>query len=104
MSTLPSQIDEAEQVSRQDIDFFTKQVSLLLGAGLSLDKALRTIRQHSHKAVFGDFVGQCLGRLVSAGAALFGDGEILGFHNADGIAYFAQLHVRLFQRAQLIFQ
>jgi type II secretory pathway component PulF len=46
-----------ERVTRQDIDFFTKQVSLLLGAGLSLDKALRTIRQHSHKDVFGEFVG-----------------------------------------------
>jgi len=46
-----------ERVTRQDIDFFTKQVSLLLGAGLSLDKALRTIKQHSHKGAFGEFVG-----------------------------------------------
>jgi general secretion pathway protein F len=41
----------------QDVDFFTKQVSLLLGAGLSLDKALRTIKQHSHNAAFSEFVG-----------------------------------------------
>lgn len=46
-----------ERVGRQDIDFFTKQVSLLLGAGLSLDKALRTIKQYSHNAVFSEFVG-----------------------------------------------
>jgi general secretion pathway protein F len=46
-----------ERIKRQDIDFFTKQVSLLLGAGLSLDKALRTIKRHSHSSVFGDFVG-----------------------------------------------
>ncbi|MCA1765772.1 MAG: type II secretion system F family protein [Desulfobulbaceae bacterium] len=45
------------RVSNQDIDFFTKQVSLLLGAGLSLDRCLRTIRQHSHNAAFGEFVG-----------------------------------------------
>jgi general secretion pathway protein F len=46
-----------ERIKRQDIDFFTKQVSLLLGAGLSLDKALRTIKRHSHNSAFGDFVG-----------------------------------------------
>jgi len=46
-----------ERVTRQDVDFFTKQVSLLLGAGLSLDKALRAIRQHSHKPAFSEFVG-----------------------------------------------
>jgi len=46
-----------ERVSRQDIDFFTKQVSLLLGAGLSLDRCLRTIKQHSHNAAFSGFVG-----------------------------------------------
>ncbi|MBU0674225.1 MAG: type II secretion system F family protein [Proteobacteria bacterium] len=47
-----------ERVTRGDIDFFTKQVSLLLGAGLSLDSALRTIKQHSHKAAFRDFTGE----------------------------------------------
>lgn len=46
-----------ERVSRQSIDFFTKQVSLLLGAGLSLDKALRTIKQHSQNPAFSEFVG-----------------------------------------------
>lgn len=46
-----------DRVRLADIDFFTKQVSLLLGAGLSLDKALRTIRQHSHSGAFGEFVG-----------------------------------------------
>ncbi len=45
------------RVRLQDIDFFTKQVSLLLGAGLSLDKALRTIKQHSHNVPFSEFVG-----------------------------------------------
>jgi type II secretory pathway component PulF len=46
-----------ERVSRQDVDFFTKQVSLLLGAGLSLDKALRTIKRYSHNTAFSEFVG-----------------------------------------------
>jgi general secretion pathway protein F len=46
-----------DRVSLQDVDFFTKQVSLLLGAGLSLDKALRTIKQHSHNVAFSEFVG-----------------------------------------------
>ncbi|MDF1577180.1 MAG: type II secretion system F family protein [Desulfobulbales bacterium] len=45
------------RVTGQDIDFFTKQVSLLLGAGLSLDRCLRTIKQHSHNVAFGEFVG-----------------------------------------------
>ncbi|HSH13057.1 MAG TPA: type II secretion system F family protein, partial [Desulfurivibrionaceae bacterium] len=36
---------------------------LLLGAGLSLDAALRTIKQHSHKGSFRDFVGDLERRL-----------------------------------------
>ncbi|MBU0482376.1 MAG: type II secretion system F family protein [Proteobacteria bacterium] len=48
---------KTEKVTRNDIDFFTKQVSLLLSAGLSLDSALRTIKQHSHKTAFRDFAG-----------------------------------------------
>jgi len=55
-----------DRVNRRDIDFFTKQVSLLLGAGLSLDGALRTIKQHSHKNSFREFVGD-LERKVKEG-------------------------------------
>ncbi|NTV12763.1 MAG: hypothetical protein HGA96_02325 [Desulfobulbaceae bacterium] len=46
-----------ERVSRDDVDYFTKQVALLLSAGLSLDAALRTIKQHTNKGAFGEFVG-----------------------------------------------
>lgn len=54
---------QRDRVTRADIAFFTKQVSLLLGAGLSLDAALRTIKQHSHKVSFRDFVGDLERRL-----------------------------------------
>lgn len=50
-------IFQRDRVTRQDVDFFTKQVSLLLGAGLSLDKALRTIKRYSHNGAFSEFVG-----------------------------------------------
>ena len=46
-----------DRVGRADVDYFTKQVALLLSAGLSLDAALRTIKQHSHKGAFSEFVG-----------------------------------------------
>ncbi|MEW6219834.1 MAG: type II secretion system F family protein [Thermodesulfobacteriota bacterium] len=46
-----------ERLDKTDIEFFTKQVSLLLNAGLSLDAALRIIKQHSGKQVFKDFAG-----------------------------------------------
>lgn len=54
---------QRDRVTRADIAFFTKQVSLLLGAGLSLDVALRTIKQHSHKDSFKEFVGDLERRL-----------------------------------------
>ena len=54
---------QRDRVARADVDFFTKQVSLLLGAGLSLDVALRTIKQHSHKNSFREFVGDLERRL-----------------------------------------
>lgn len=54
---------QRDRVTRADIAFFTKQVSLLLGAGLSLDVALRTIKQHSHKGSFKEFVGDLERRL-----------------------------------------
>jgi general secretion pathway protein F len=54
---------QRDRVTRADIAFFTKQVSLLLGAGLSLDVALRTIKQHSHKESFREFVGDLERRL-----------------------------------------
>ncbi len=45
------------KITRADIDFFTKQVALLLGAGLSLDAALRTMRENSQKEAFKHFTG-----------------------------------------------
>lgn len=46
------------KLTRVDIDFFTSQISLLLNAGLSLDVALRIMKQHSHKPAFREFTGQ----------------------------------------------
>lgn len=54
---------QRDLVSRADIAFLTKQVSLLLGAGLSLDAALRTIKQHTPKPSFRDFVADLERRL-----------------------------------------
>ena len=54
---------QRDRVTRADVAYLTKQVSLLLGAGLSLDAALRTIKQHSHKGSFKDFVGDLERRL-----------------------------------------
>lgn len=75
------------RIRRQDIDFFTKQVSLLLGAGLSLDKALRTIKQHSHNAVFGEFVGD-VERKLKEGRSF---SEALAFYPK----YFSPMYVNI---------
>lgn len=45
------------KITRTDIDFFTKQIALLLSAGLSLDAALRTMRENSQKEAFKQFTG-----------------------------------------------
>lgn len=45
------------KITRADIDFFTRQISLLLSAGLSLDAALRTMRENSQKEAFKQFTG-----------------------------------------------
>ena len=56
--TLPAFLQFREgKITTQEIDFFTKQIALLLNAGLSLDSALRTMKNHSQKAVFKDFCG-----------------------------------------------
>jgi general secretion pathway protein F len=64
--TLSFKFLQRDRVTRSDVDFFTKQVALLLGAGLSLDAALRTIKQHTHKSSFREFVGD-LERRVKEG-------------------------------------
>ena len=45
------------KLSKTDIDFFTTQIALLLKAGLSLDAALRTMRQNSQNPAFKRFTG-----------------------------------------------
>lgn len=47
-----------DKLTRSDLDFFTTQLALLLNSGLSLDAALRTLRQHSHKPAFKQFTGE----------------------------------------------
>lgn len=49
---------QRKKLTRTDIDFFIKQVALLLRAGLSLDAALRVMRQNSTKPAFKEFTGQ----------------------------------------------
>ncbi|MEJ2689556.1 MAG: type II secretion system F family protein [Deltaproteobacteria bacterium] len=58
-SAFPSlELFRREKITRADIDFFTKQIAMLLDAGLSLDGALRVMKQNSNKAVFRDFTGK----------------------------------------------
>ena len=45
------------KVTRSDINFFTKQIALLLNAGLSLDVSLRVMKEQANKPAFRDFVG-----------------------------------------------
>ncbi len=46
-----------KKISRLEIDFFTKQIALLLNAGLSLDGALRVMKNNSQDETFQDFCG-----------------------------------------------
>ncbi len=45
------------KVTRTDINFFTKQIALLLNAGLSLDMSLRVMKDQAYKPTFKEFVG-----------------------------------------------
>lgn len=46
------------KMTKTDLDFFTTQIALLLNAGLSLDAALRTMKQNSQKPAFKQFTGE----------------------------------------------
>jgi len=46
------------KLTKTDLDFFTTQIALLLNAGLSLDAALRTMKQNSQKPAFKQFTGE----------------------------------------------
>ncbi len=46
------------KVSSADIEFFTRQVGMLVAAGLGLDRALRVIRQHTGREALGELVGE----------------------------------------------
>ncbi|MCK9294779.1 MAG: type II secretion system F family protein [Desulfobulbaceae bacterium] len=46
-----------DRISRVEINFFTKQIAMLLNAGLSLDGALRVMKNHSQKPAFKEFCG-----------------------------------------------
>ncbi|MCK5228639.1 MAG: type II secretion system F family protein, partial [Desulfobulbaceae bacterium] len=58
-----------KEITRTDIIFFTKQMALLLNAGLSLDASLRTLNQYSAKPAFKEFTGQ-LERKLKEGKSL----------------------------------
>jgi len=49
---------QRKTITKTDIAFFTKQIALLLNAGLSLDGSLRVMNQHAHKPAFKEFTGQ----------------------------------------------
>jgi len=46
---------ERKKLTKTDIEFFTTQIALLLNAGLSIDAALRTMKQNSQKPAFREF-------------------------------------------------
>jgi general secretion pathway protein F len=48
---------QTKKLNRADLDFFTKQIAMLLGTGLSLDASLRVIKQHRDKPAFKEFTG-----------------------------------------------
>lgn len=52
---IPFERFQRNKLTKKDVDFFTKQIGLLLNAGLSLDKSLRVMKQHSQNPVFKDF-------------------------------------------------
>jgi len=49
---------QQHKLTKGDLDFFTTQIALLLNAGLSLDAALRTMKQNSHKPAFKKFTAE----------------------------------------------
>ncbi|MBI5557592.1 MAG: type II secretion system F family protein [Deltaproteobacteria bacterium] len=56
--TLPGFLNfQRSKITRTEIDFFTKQIAMLLNAGLSLDGALRVMKNHSQKESFKEFCG-----------------------------------------------
>ncbi len=76
-----------DRIGKTDIEFFTKQMSLLLNAGLSLDGALRIIKQHGHKQSFKDFAGQLENRLK--------EGKSFSQALADFPKYFSSMYVNM---------
>ncbi|OKY73842.1 MAG: hypothetical protein BM485_16335 [Desulfobulbaceae bacterium DB1] len=55
---LPAFLDfHRGKITRLEIDFFTKQIAMLLNAGLSLDAALRVMKNNSQKDSFKEFCG-----------------------------------------------
>ncbi|MCB2181677.1 MAG: type II secretion system F family protein [Desulfobulbaceae bacterium] len=54
--TLPGFMQrKRKKISRIEIDFFTKQIAMLLNAGLSLDGALRVMKNNSQEEIFREF-------------------------------------------------
>ncbi len=51
-------LSQRQKLNKADIEFFTNQIGLLLKSGLSLDGALRIMKQHSSKPAFSQFIGE----------------------------------------------
>ena len=49
---------QSKRVTKADVEFFTKQLTLLLNAGLSLDASLRIMKAQSRKPAFRRFTGE----------------------------------------------
>lgn len=75
------------KITKKDIDFFTKQVALLLNTGLSLDASLRVLKEHSHKPAFRDFTVQIERRLK--------EGKSFSQALADFPKYFSPMYVNM---------
>lgn len=68
-TSLSLDLFRSKKITRTDITFFTKQMALLLNAGLSLDASLRTLNRYSAKPAFREFTGQ-LERKLKEGKSL----------------------------------
>ncbi len=75
------------KITKADISFFTNQISLLLKAGLSLDGALRIMKQHSNKPAFKDFTAEIEKKLK--------EGKSFSQALADYPKYFSPMYVNI---------
>ncbi len=85
--SLSLDIFRKNKITKTDIDFFTKQIAMLLNAGLSLDASLRVMKQHSRKPAFKEFTGQIEQKLK--------EGKSFSQALADYPKYFTAMYINI---------